>query len=162
MTMSIRHFNVAIAALFAAFALHAMPAFASDNLEHSGKLQIESGRIGESSGDQQEVETAQEKIAPDLFKKQTVETVKAKQQAEAKIGKQLKKTLFTEKTGTKQTTAAKMASSLFSKDYKTDAADRPEIKNKQEGGHVGIFAGSLFGAVCLVAGGAYAVLRKDS
>ncbi|AEO99505.1 hypothetical protein AB434_2441 [Heyndrickxia coagulans] len=26
MTMSIRHFNVAIAALFAAFALHAMPA----------------------------------------------------------------------------------------------------------------------------------------
>ncbi|MEE8673237.1 MAG: type VII secretion protein EssA [Heyndrickxia faecalis] len=162
MTMSIRHFNVAIAALFAAFALHAMPAFASDNLEHSGKLQIESGRIGESSGDQQEVETAQEKIAPDLFKKQTVETVKAKQQAEAKIGKQLKKTLFTEKTGTKQTTAAKVALSLFSKDYKTDAADRPEIKNKQEGGHVGIFAGSLFGAVCLVAGGAYAVLRKDS
>ncbi|WP_207368859.1 type VII secretion protein EssA [Heyndrickxia coagulans] len=160
--MSTRHFNTAIAALFAAFALHAMPAFASDNLEHSGKLQIESGRIGESSGDQQEVETAQEKIAPDLFKKQTVETVKAKQQAEAKIGKQLKKTLFTEKTGTKQTTAAKMASSLFSKDYKTDAADRPEIKNKQEGGHVGIFAGSLFGAVCLVAGGAYAVLRKDS
>lgn len=162
MTMSIRHFNVAIAALFAAFALHAMPAFASDNLEHSGKLQIESGRIGDSSGDQQEVETAQEKIAPDLFKKQTVETVKAKQQAEAKIGKQLKKTLFTEKTGTKQTTAAKVASSLFSKDYKTDAADRPEIKNKQEGGHVGIFAGSLFGAVCLVAGGAYAALRKDS
>ncbi|MED4964293.1 type VII secretion protein EssA [Heyndrickxia coagulans] len=160
--MSTRHFNTAIAVLFAALAFHAVPAFASDSLEHSGKLQIESGRIGENSVGRQDVETAQEKLAPALFKKQTAEAVKAKQQAEAKTGKQLKKTLFTEKTGTKQTTAAKVASSLFSKDYKTDAADRPEINNRQEGGHAGILAGSLFGAVCLLAGGAYAVLRKDS
>lgn len=162
MTMSIRHFNAAIAVLFAAFAFHAVPVFASDSLDPNGKLQIESGRIGESSRGQQDVETAQEKIVPDLFKKKTAETVKAKQQAEVKTEKQLKKTLFTEKTGAKQTTAAKVASFLFSKEYKTDAADRPEKENMWEGGNAGIPAGSLFGAVCLMAGGAYAVLRKDS
>lgn len=162
MTMSIRRFNAAIAVLFAAFAFHTVPVFASDSLDPNGKLQVESGRIGESGGGQQDAETAQEKIAPDLFKKQTVETVKAKQQAEVKTGKQLKKTLFTEKTGEEQTTTAKVTLFLFSKEYKTDAADRPEMKNKQEGGHAGILAGSLFGVVCLMAGGAYAVLRKDS
>lgn len=118
MTMSIRHFNAAIAVLFAAFAFHAVPVFASDSLDPNGKLQIESGRIGESSRGQQDVETAQEKIVPDLFKKKTAETVKAKQQAEVKTEKQLKKRCLQKKPARNKRLRPKLPRSFFQKNTK--------------------------------------------
>lgn len=116
--MSTRHFNTAIAVLFAALAFHAVPAFASDSLEHSGKLQIESGRIGENSVGRQDVETAQEKLAPALFKKQTAEAVKEKQQAEAKTGKQLKKLCLRKKPARNKRLQPKWPHPFFQKTTK--------------------------------------------
>lgn len=161
----VRVFSAAVF-LFGLLALWPFHPLADTNLDHSGKLQIKVDRIGQDDAARQQQdaqdnkETELEQIAPDLFKEQTQDAIRAKQTQDQAEMNELKQKLLG--MSNKPDTALKdMKKVLFTGNYTVQ-----DTVASNENNHAGAETISnkmlsvLGGAALAICGGFYVILRK--
>ncbi|MED3653953.1 type VII secretion protein EssA [Heyndrickxia sporothermodurans] len=169
MKQLVKHFSILAIFFVGGFSLSTLPSFAdSDHLDHSGKIRLKTDRIGQDDAQRQKLEsqddkeTELEKIAPDLFKKQTRDAIKTKQKEMEETMEQIEKNLFDvpikEVTNTND-----IKKVLFSNEYSVQYATNSNQKNNQQEETEGVskkIVVTLFGFVLMICGGVFVMMRK--
>jgi type VII secretion protein EssA len=164
----IRVCSVAALILGGTFQISLLHPKAETNFDHSGKLLIQTDRIGQDETErvkaQDQKETELEQMAPDLFTKKTQDAVKAiQQQREDKVNK-FKGQLFTGSMISQQNNSIQnLKKALFTKDYKVQPSAQIAQSNEEDNGESLIskkLAAFFTGFILLLCGGIYVIIQK--
>lgn len=168
MKESVKRYSLYFAFLFVIFTLSSIHALAASSLDHSGKMRIKIERISQDDAErkklesQDQKETELEKVAPDLFKKQTMKTIQKKQAEQKEKEQKMKHILFTVKSKPNDT-LKNMQKELFSSRYSAQYNDTALTEDDKESGS-GLVSKKtfsvLFGFVFVICGGIYFMMTK--
>ncbi|WP_040205562.1 type VII secretion protein EssA [Neobacillus jeddahensis] len=156
---------VFIAGIHTLFSLHPL---ADTNLDHSGKIRVQSERIGQDAIERKSLETQDyketelEKIAPDLFKEQTRAAIEAKQGEMERSTEVVEQELFTIPRAP-NLTIQNTEKVLFSSDYTVQYTAAPTQKTTETNNDDLLDSKTLtafFGMVVLGCGGIFTMMRK--
>lgn len=133
--------------------------FGEGTTNSDGKMRFKMERIGGKEGVQSHKETELEKIAPDLFKEETKETIEKKQSEIKNEVEHLEEILF---TTTKVTDSSMQETKkiLFSNDYETPKSIAAEDDGNKEGTTSNVILYSAIGVVVLLCGGIFTYMQK--
>lgn len=147
--------------MFSFVSLHPL---AETTLDHSGKLRLETDRIGKDPAEREKSEskdgkeTELEKVAPDLFNEQTRAAIQAKQAEMEKLTKKVKQKLFIKSSGS-DTSLKEKEKALFSSDYSVRTAEASN-KNNQASFMSNKIVIALVGILAAGCAGIYVMSRK--
>jgi type VII secretion protein EssA len=157
-----------LAVLIGIFTLFSSHPLAETTLDHSGKIRLQTDRIGQDTVEREKLETQDyketelEKTAPDLFKEQTRAVIKTKVLEMEQTTGELEKGLFV--TPSEPNTALRDAEKvLFSKDYTvqyTTASNHKNNENKQDSFMNSKTLTAFLGFIVVGCGGIYTMMRK--
>ncbi len=163
----VKPFSV-LAVLLGVLTLFSSHSLAETTLDHSGKIRLQTERIGEDAAERAKLEnqdykeTELEKKAPDLFKEQTRAAIKSKVLETEQITGDLEQGLFI--TPSEPNTALKDTEKvLFPSDYTvqyTAASDQNNNENTQGGFMNSKTLAAFLGFVVVGCGGIYSMMRK--
>lgn len=139
--------------------IHSLADKSSDD---NGKMQLKTDRIGQDSSLENEFhkETELEKMAPDLFKKQTRAAIETKQLEAEKATRKLEQKLFVQPSET-NTALRDTKQTLFSSNYTVqDARASNQDTNEERGLMSKKIIPALIGFVAACCGGVFVMMRK--
>lgn len=157
-----------LAVLAGSLTLTSLQPLADTTLDHSGKIRLQSDRIGQDAAEREKLETQDhnetelEKVAPDLFKEQTRAAITDKQVEMERSTEDLEKELFVRPS--KPNLALKETEKvLFSSDYTVQYAAAPTTnttESNQDGTMSSKTLTAFFGMIVLGCGGIFIMMRK--
>jgi len=158
-----------VIAVFTGFLLmFSLQPLADDTLDHSGKIRLQTDRIGQDAVERENLatpdnqETELEKLAPDLFKEQTQDALKTKQIELEQSTLDLQQGLFV--VPSKPDITLKNAEKvLFSSNYtvqQTPASTPNEAENQPVDFFNTKTITTFLGMIVLGCGGIYTMMRK--
>jgi type VII secretion protein EssA len=163
----VKPFSV-LAVLIGVFTLCSSQPLAETTLDHSGKIRLQTERIGEDAAEREKLEnqdykeTELEKKAPYLFKEQTRAAIKTKVLEMEQTTGEVEKGLFV--TPSEPNTALKDAEKgLFASGYTvqhTAASDQNNNEKNQDGFMNSKTLTAFLGFVVVGCGGIYTMMRK--
>lgn len=135
--------------------------FGEGTTNSDGKMRFKTERIGEKEGVQSNKETELEKIAPDLFKEETIEAIEKKQQELKSEVENLEKILFKTSKIT-DSSIQDTKKSLFANDYQAPKAlaEMDDSEVSEEGISSNVILYGLLGTVILLCGGIFTYMQK--
>jgi len=163
----VRLFSV-IAVLAGFLLMFSLQPLADETLDHSGKIRLQTDRIGQDAVDRKTLdtqdyqETELERLAPDLFKEQTQAALKTKQIELEQSTSDLQQGLFV--TPSKSYITLKQTeSALFSSDYSVQyntASAQNELDDQHDGFLNTKTITTFLGMVVIGCGGLLTMMRK--
>ena len=145
------------------FSLMPFQVSAEDTTNPTGKMRLQTERIGQDgkSNTQVDKKTELENSLPDLFKEETKAVIEKKQKELGQETDDLKKMLFVTEQE-EDITIKETMKTLFASDYTVPKASvaNNDIKESDSGIMGNTLFSSLIGMVVLLCGGLFAVMRK--
>ncbi len=163
----VKHFSVLLV-LAGALMLFSPHPLAETSLDHSGKIRLQTERIGQDAVEREKLEsqdhkeTELEKTAPDLFKEQTRAAIKTKQVENQKKTEELEQGLFVTPSEL-NTTLKDTEKILFSSDYTVQYTAVPS-EGSNENNQDGLISSktwmAILGCIVVGCGGLFTMMRK--
>lgn len=157
-----------LASLVGFFTLFSSHTLADTDLDHSGKIQLQTERIGQDEEErevteaQDNKETELEKKAPDLFEEKTRAAIESKKTEMEQTTGKLEQGLFIS-PNEPNTSLKDTEKNLFASDYTVHDATAPnheEIGNNQNDSMSSKTLSAFLGFIVVGCGGLYSFMRK--
>jgi len=165
----VKLYSMAVILIIGLLAFLTLPAYAANDLNHTGDLRLKTDRISQSNEDRQKMdstdnkETELDKIAPDLFKEQTRDAIRLKKKELANTTKTVEEKLFVSPNN-HYVTMKDTEKTLFPINYNVQTATDVNQDNNETPKGSSLMGkkamASLFGLVLIICGGIFAMMRK--